>query len=275
MTNHGQGQATAMPLRYAGACRECGKGLPAGTTALYDRETKTVSCVACTPQEFDDSAIDAGTAGASALREFERRKANRETRIRKAHPHVGGLLLAVSDVPQSTAAWQKGARGELILGQRLDKAKKRGIHVLHDRRIPGTKANIDHIVVGPRGVFVIDAKRYKGRPHLQVDGGFLRPSTKTLKVGSRDCMGLVSGVHKQMSLVQNSLDGAGVPGIPVFGMLCFVEAEWPLVGGEFAIDGVEVLWPAKAVSRISEPGPLDVDRMLATFRALAVHFPSA
>ncbi|MEO6532232.1 MAG: nuclease-related domain-containing protein [Pseudolysinimonas sp.] len=31
---------------------------------------------------------------------------------------------------------------------------------LRDRRIPGSKANIDHVVRAPRGVFVIDAKRY-------------------------------------------------------------------------------------------------------------------
>jgi len=77
----------------------------------------------------------------------------------------------MSDDPQSTRAWQTGARGEVVLGGRLDSLRERGIHVLHDRRIPGTTANIDHIVVGPRGVFVIDAKKYSGSPSLRVEGG--------------------------------------------------------------------------------------------------------
>jgi len=36
----------------------------------------------------------------------------------------------------------------------------RRLWILHDRRIPGSRANIDHIVVAPSGVWIIDAKRY-------------------------------------------------------------------------------------------------------------------
>ncbi len=35
--------------------------------------------------------------------------------------------------------------------------------MLHDRRIPGSRANIDHIAIATSGVWVIDAKRYKGK----------------------------------------------------------------------------------------------------------------
>ena len=35
--------------------------------------------------------------------------------------------------------------------------------MLHDRRIPGTRANIDHIAVASSAVWVIDAKRYNGK----------------------------------------------------------------------------------------------------------------
>ena len=38
-----------MRLRYAGACRECGQALPAGTFAVYERARKTVRCVTCPP----------------------------------------------------------------------------------------------------------------------------------------------------------------------------------------------------------------------------------
>src|SRR4051812_22725653 len=79
--------------------------------------------------------------------EYERRWAKRETRIREAHPRLGGLILAISDEPQSTTAWAKGARGEELLGRGLDTLSDRGVRTLHDRRIPRTKANIDHIAV--------------------------------------------------------------------------------------------------------------------------------
>jgi hypothetical protein len=67
--------------------------------------------------EAEAVAVDSGVAGASALREYERRKSKRETRIRQAHPKIGGLMLALSDDPQSTRAWQTGARGEVVLGR--------------------------------------------------------------------------------------------------------------------------------------------------------------
>lgn len=264
-----------MRLRYAGTCRQCGQALAAGSSALYNGANKTVTCVICVPSGPDEAIVESGTAGASAQREFERRKAKRETRIREAHPRLGGLMLALSDGPQSTRSWATGARGEVVLGRRLDKLVDRGLHVLHDRVIPGTKANIDHIVIGHRGVFVIDAKRYKGAPRLQVEGGLFRPRTSKLMVGSRDCTRLVGGVHKQIADVVSALEGAGLGEMPVFGMLCFVEADWPLLGGDFEIGGLDVLWPAKAVARVTQPGPVDADANSAAYRALAAHFPQA
>jgi hypothetical protein len=44
--------------------------------------------------------------------------------------------------------------------------------VLHDLPIPGSKANIDHVVVTPSGITVIDSKNYSGR--VSVGNGMLR-----------------------------------------------------------------------------------------------------
>lgn len=103
-------------------------------------------------------------------------------------------MLAVSDEPQSTASWARGAVGEEKLGARLDSLLSPENQVLHDRRIPKTAANIDHIVVCPSGVVVIDAKRYQGRPTLQTHGGLFSPRVEKLVVGRRDCSKLVDGV---------------------------------------------------------------------------------
>jgi hypothetical protein len=45
--------------------------------------------------------------------------------------------------------------------------ERQGWAVLHDLAVPGSRANLDHLVIGPGGVFVIDSKQYRGR--LQVD----------------------------------------------------------------------------------------------------------
>jgi Nuclease-related domain len=152
--------------------------------------------------DSSDVPIPSGIAGAFARREHERRVAKREDRVRSRHPKLGRFILAVTDEPQSTTAWQAGARGEEMLAARLEALRQHGALLLHDRRIPGTRANIDHIVVAPSGVYVIDAKRYGGRPHLKVEGGIVRPRVEKLMVGSRECTELVAGVIKQVDLVR-------------------------------------------------------------------------
>ena len=183
-------------------------------------------------------------------------------------------MLALTDDPQTTKAWATGARGEELLGSRLDKLSQSGVLVLHDRRIPGTRTNIDHLAVGPAGVFVIDAKRYQGRPRLHVEGGLLRPRSEKLMVGARDCTKLVAGIHKQVSLVSSTLAGTA-PNVPVRGFLCFVQADWPLFGGDFTLDGVDVLRPKTLAEQVLHAGDLDQSAIQALHRHLAKAFPAA
>jgi len=49
-----------------------------------------------------------------------------------------------------------GIQGEQRVGEGLDNLKPHGYRVFHD--IQGDKFNIDHVVVGPTGVFVIETK---------------------------------------------------------------------------------------------------------------------
>jgi hypothetical protein len=43
--------------------------------------------------------------------------------------------------------------------------------VFHDLAVPGnTRANVDHLVIGPTGVFVIDSKQWTGHVHQSADG---------------------------------------------------------------------------------------------------------
>ena len=212
---------------------------------------------------------DLGTAGESACREYERRRARDEARLRKDWGPLGGLAVALTPERQSTRAWSNGASGESVVGQRLDRVASESIRVMHDRRIPGTRANIDHVVVTPRGIWVIDAKKYKGRPQLRVDGGLFRPRVERLFIGGRDKTKLVEGAEWQATEVQ-----AVVGGLPVIGVLCFVDADWPMIGGAFSVRAIEVLWARKLISRMRSVGPEVVD-VAATTDLLAARFPRA
>jgi hypothetical protein len=123
-------------------------------------------------------------------------------------------------------------------------------------------------------VHVIDAKRYKGRPSLRVEGGLLRPRVEKLLVGSRDCTRLVDGMHKQVALVRSALDAAALTDVPAQGVPCFVEADWPLIGGSAVIADVAVLWPKRLAERLVAPGGLTADDVAAAHLALARAFPA-
>lgn len=264
-----------MRLRYSGTCRVCSVELPAKAEAIYESSSRTVRCLihdtAAAASPDTSEAVAPGSPGASARREFERRKAKREERTRTKHPKLGGLILALSDDPQSTKAWDIGALGEERLGNRLNELASESLRVLHDRRIPGSRANIDHIAVAPTGVYVIDAKRYKGRPQLRIEGGILRPRVEKLLVGSRDCTRLVDGVLKQVDIVR----GLVGDDLPVHGVLCFIEADWPLIGGSFTTRGVEALWPKRLDSKLTSDGPLLPQTVAEVHRRLASALPPA
>lgn len=210
----------------------------------------------------------AGAAGSSARREYARRKAKDEERIRAKWGRLGGIAVALSDERQCTKAWAIGAVGEERLGTRLDSLVSEDVAVLHDRRIPGTKANIDHIAITRAGIWVIDAKRYKGRPELKIEGGILRPRAEKLLVGRRDCTKLVDGVLKQVELVREV-----VSAVPVAGVLCFVQDDWPLIGGAFTTREVHVLWLKRLAVVLADGG--DRVDVAATRESIAAQFSTA
>ena len=212
--------------------------------------------------------VQTGIAGGSARREHERRAAKDEARIRSDWGRFGGLAVALTPERTSTRVWSTGANGEEIVGARLDSIASDAVRVLHDRRIPGSRANIDHIVVTPAAVWVIDSKKYKGSPGLQVEGGLFRPRVEKLTVSGRNQTRLVDGMLWQMEHVQSV-----VPDVPVRGILCFVDAEWPFFASPFRVNGVEVMWPKKLLSRLTEAAPEQLsvdaatDTLVRSFRA--------
>ena len=66
--------------------------------------------------------------------------------------------------------WRRGAAGERRTARLLAALERQGWAVLHDLALPGSPANLDHLVIGPGGVFVIDSKQYRGRLQLDRSG---------------------------------------------------------------------------------------------------------
>jgi Nuclease-related domain len=214
-------------------------------------------------------SLSYGTAGASAHREHDRRKARREDRVLRRHPRLGTLLLAVQDAPQPERRWAHGARGEELVAEALEKRCRPEVVALHDRRLPGTRANIDHLVVAPSGVWAVDAKRYRGKIRVA------KPlfGAAKLTVGGRDRTKLVEGLAKQVAAVEAAVAELA-PGTPVHGAFCFVDGELPLVGTP-EIKGFPLLHRRLLAKRLNADGPLDSAAVSALVAALADRFPPA
>jgi hypothetical protein len=226
----------AWRVKYDGNCSRCGTLLRKGEVAVWERRNKTIRCVECPTQPFEDEPrdepieqdVDVGVAGASAMREHVRRKEKRETEVRQRFgQRLGGLVLALTDDPQSTLAWRSGAIGEEKLASAILELDR--VRILNDRRVPGSRANIDHIIVAPAGVFVVDAKNYRGLIRIRDRGGLFR-SDHRLYVGRRDCSKLADGLTWQIEAVVSALQSASLDPLPsVTPVLCFVAGEWPLL----------------------------------------------
>ena len=108
--------------------------------------------------------------------------------------------------------WERGAAGEAETATHLEALRAQGWVVFHDVRWPGRpRANIDHIAVGPGGVFVIDSKNWAGsiavRDDVLVQNGRRRESAV---VGAGEAALAITGI---------------LGNLPATGVLCFVRDE--------------------------------------------------
>jgi Nuclease-related domain len=219
--------------------------------------------------------IDPGTAGGSARREHERRRAKREATTRERHPHLGNVLLRFQSAPASEAAWATGAAGEEALAGHLAKTCPEVI-VLHDRRLPRSRTNIDHLAIAPSGVFVIDAKRYKGKIEIR------QPSfgDPTLFIAGRNKTKLVEGLARQQTAVRSALEKT-IPEMPIHACFCFLNpagqpggSGLPLLGKP-TINGFPLFYPRRLSKRLNAPGALTEVSRREVADLLALAFPPA
>lgn len=91
---------------------------------------------------------------------------------RLAAERVERLKRQLDQAERATKSWDAGAVGERLVADRLSRLIPHGWYLLNDVHWPGRpKANLDHVLVGPGGVVVIDAKNWTGE--VRVSAGVL------------------------------------------------------------------------------------------------------
>jgi hypothetical protein len=219
-----------------------------------------------------------GVPGRSAQREYERRR-DRRHRERPSRSRLLTALLGLSAAEKRRLAgdrqWANGARGEELLAESLAK-RCPNLALLHDRRMPTGRGNIDHIAIAATGVYVIDTKRYRGR--IEVAKPLF--GAPKLKIAGRDRTKLVDGLSRQVAVVGDAISPFA-PDVPVHGCLCFVmpagalvEIGLPLLR-TLKINGHRLYYPSQLARRLKRPGPLTQDRAIAIRAELASRLPAA
>jgi hypothetical protein len=205
---------------------------------------------------LEPQPVRLGHAGASARREYERRAARREADVRERWgSRIGGWVLRFAAEPQSIRAWGIGAGGEEQLGAAL--AEVPHLWTLNDRQAKGSKANIDHILVAPAGVFVVDAKTYSGLVEVRDVGGLFRTELR-LFVSGRDRSKLADGLGGQVSAVRAALGSIDLAVVPrVTPVLCFIGSRWPRFRPPNEFEGVRLEDPRSLRGLLAEPVDLD------------------
>jgi hypothetical protein len=206
-----------------------------------------------------------GTPGSSAQAEYQRRRQAEHATWARTLPlrvaatvlaGLGGLLVAIVaglPLPASllatmvtaaavwwrlrfrpspeTQAWRRGADGERHLARLLEPLAKQGWGVEHDLPVRGAKANLNHVVIGPPGIFAIDVRHYRGRLRLSRDGLLWHGRTFLLPT--------LSATRSKADRLQ---DRVGAPDIAVVPIVAVLGGMVP--GGQVTSMGVTVV-PAR------------------------------
>jgi Nuclease-related domain len=175
---------------------------------------------------------------------------------------AAGVGLRFRPSPDAVA-WQRGAAGERRTARLLGPLERHGWAILHDLAVPGSAANIDHLAIGPGGVFVVDSKQYRGRLQLDAAGKLWHgryPLAPTV--------GAASWEADQAALVLPDPGVAVVPIVAIHG----VQVPW----GKVVVDGVRVVTARRLPSLLRQlPAVLGPERVAKLADQARIRFHAA
>jgi Nuclease-related domain len=124
--------------------------------------------------------------------------------------------------------------------------------------LPGTASHIDHIVVAPSGVWILDTKTWRGK--IEYKSTSVLGTEKRLFVGGKDRTSAVEAIFNLVIPVAQIISDRS---IPIMSALVFIDGEWSDAATPRIITGrpyqhltVWISWPKAIWKKINEPGPL-------------------
>lgn len=138
--------------RWSGEDESTGEAARTPTLARSEMQAPELAVADLPPATEDARDLAANIAGAAA-----RAKRNEVN----AQAPVMNLLARVLRVKTDERAWRIGAKGEERVGRELAKLGS-SWRVLHAVQVGEHGSDIDHVVIGPPGVFTLNTKRHPG-----------------------------------------------------------------------------------------------------------------
>ncbi|MFL5893039.1 MAG: nuclease-related domain-containing protein [Solirubrobacterales bacterium] len=160
------------------------------------------------------------------------------------------VLEALSADSLHEARWARRAESEERARRLEALLAGSGVRLLNDRRVPGARATIDHLAIGPRGVTVIDAVRERGRARI-VEGRLL--------VNGEDRTSLVRDVLRQVEVIRLGLSAS--PNLPIGGAICWVEHNGLPRVRQLSLDDVLIDRPHVLAEELRRPGSVSLQRV--------------
>jgi Nuclease-related domain len=111
---------------------------------------------------------------------------------------VAAIVILFKASVRRWARWFLGRKGESAVTETL-KSLPDDYVVLNDIVLPDRKGNVDHVLIGPNGVFVIETKNYSGFVRCEEDEWFMnghriRSLTKQAKRNSMAVRGYIASL---------------------------------------------------------------------------------
>jgi hypothetical protein len=228
-------------LQWGGVCQSCGSAIERYSKGWHEPSLQKVRCLQCGPS--DDSHSPATDSLVTAV----------------SRDPIGGTASIRASQDRHGREFAKGAAGEYLIDVGLRKYLGGEAMFLTDRAVPGTKSKIDHIVVAPSGIWIIDTNLWRGKIEYKTKS--LTSLDHRLYVGGVDRTSKVEDIYNLVIPVAQVIEDRS---IPVHAAMVFVEGDWSNAQTlRLARDkphqhlGVWITWPRALYKMINERGPLD------------------
>ncbi len=188
---------------------------------------------------------------------------------------LAAYTAAIVRPPAHVTAWRSGAVGEQATARLLRPLARQGAVVLHDRAVPRSKANIDHLTIGPRTVAAVDSKQWQmhgARVVLGRDGTLWYGNPKGQQYPQARTVATVQWAARRAAEELTRATGRAVTVIPVMAIHGATVAR----RGHLVVNGVHVV-QARRLRRLLRrlPGTLTTEDIRRLAEAAERALPTA